>query len=370
MRVRTFCVAIAFLILAAQVSGEVHAANLVVHRRSSSVAPSFLQTQGTLIVNEQGTTVNLCGAAFMGYEFGAFDSHTYADYQKIASLGYNVVRLPIAWSFVEPEQGRYDSRYLKNIDRDIAWAKSLNLYVVLDMHQYYWSPTFRTDGNGFGNGMPTWMTSKYDSGKEGRLSSITDFWASDSLRGKFKQMWQFVASRYANEPAIAGYDLLNEPPAGSTSIDTFLGTTLPRFYEETASAIRQVDSRHMLFFEPPLEAQHMQVKISANNVVFAPHFYYLAFEGSYNGAISTLEWHLNSQTQGLQVPVWIGEFGIETKTQGYQSWIADSLGLFSKYHVAGWSWWTYWKDDSISMCLAHSDGSLRTELTTLLAPTS
>lgn len=362
-------IAIALLFLSMQTITQVYATNasLTVRRR---VGLSFLHTEGTLIVDDQGGVVDLRGTSFMGYEFGAVGSHTYADYQKIVSLGFNVVRLPIAWAFVEPNEGRYDERYLQYVDQDIAWAKSLNLYIVLDMHQFCWSPTFKTDGTGFGNGMPTWMTSKYDSSQEGRLSSITDFWASDSLRAEFRQMWQHVASRYKDETALAGYDLLNEPPAGSTSIDTFLGTTLPRFYEETASAIRQVDSRHMLFFEPPLEAQHMQVKISADNVVFAPHFYFLAFEESYNGAISALEWDLNSQTQGLQVPVWIGEFGIETKTQGYQSWIADSLGLFSKYHVAGWSWWTYWKDDSISMCLAHSDGSLRMELTTLLAPTS
>jgi endoglycosylceramidase len=325
-----------------------------------------LHTQGTLIVNEQDTIVSLRGAAFMGYEFGALNSHSYADYQKLAGLGFNVARLSVAWAYIEPKPGRYDTQYLSYVDQDIAWAKSLGLYIVLDMHQVYWSSQFKTDDGNIGNGMPIWMTGNYSSDQEGRLSSVTNFWESPLLRERFQLMWQFVASRYVNEPTVAGYDLLNEPPAGNISIDEFVNTTLPQFYLDTIAAVRQVDPKHMIFYEPPWEAPDRQVKIAADNIVFAPHFYFLALGDEYDGPISTLEWYISRQTQGLQVPVWIGEFGAYTKTQGYQNWIRDAMSLFDKYHVVGWSWWTYYKDDDNSMCLAYSNGTLRTELTTLL----
>ena len=325
-------------------------------------SPSFLQTKGNLIVDGKGTTIRLRGTNFMGYEFGTFQSHTYLDYQKIASLGFNIVRLPIAWSFIEPKRGRYDDSYLKYVDRDVAWAKSLNMYIVLDMHQYLWSNRF----NQYGNGMPSWMVANYPADDSGRLSSITNFWSNSTLRNGFKRMWQYVASRYKNEPTIIGYDILNEPSAGRLNLDNFIATVLPKFYQETITAIRMVDSKHIIFYETPLEAQHRQVKLSASKIVFAPHFYFLALGTSYDGPLSTLEWALNSQTQGMTIPVWIGEFGIDTKTQNYQNWIKDTLGLFNKYNV-GWAYWTYWKDDNITMGLAHSDGTLRMEITNLLS---
>lgn len=312
IRITTFCIVVVFLIFA-QGGSQVYAANLVVSRRSSS-ALSFLHTQGTLIVNEQDKIVSLMGTAFMGYEFGALGYHRYADYQTLASLRFNVVRLPVAWAYIEPEPGRYDTQYLSYVDQDIAWAKSLGLYIVLDMHQNYWSSQFKTDDGKIGNGMPTWMTGNYSSDQEGRLSSVTNFWKSPLLQQRFQLMWQFVASRYVNEPAVAGYDLLNEPPAGCISIDEFVNTTLPQFYLDTIAAVRQVDPKHMIFYEPAFEAQHRQVEIAADNVVFAPHFYFLALGDKYDGPISTLEWNLASQTHGLGVPVWIGEFGIGTKT--------------------------------------------------------
>ena len=61
------------------------------------------------------------------------------DFAGIAEQGFNVVRLGISWSALEPERGELDAglssrRSTKAVDQ----AKEHGLYVVLDMHQDSW----------------------------------------------------------------------------------------------------------------------------------------------------------------------------------------------------------------------------------------
>ena len=49
--------------------------------------------------------------------------------------GYNVLRLQIEWSRLEPQYGKYDEAYLKQVDQQIAHAKANGIYIFLDMHQ-------------------------------------------------------------------------------------------------------------------------------------------------------------------------------------------------------------------------------------------
>jgi hypothetical protein len=51
-----------------------------------------------------------------------------------------------------------------------------------------------------------------------------------------------LASRYRDEPAVGGYNLLNEP--GDPT-----GKTVKSFYDRTVAAIREVDSRHIILLD-------------------------------------------------------------------------------------------------------------------------
>ena len=66
------------------------------------------------ILDEEGRTLILHGCNYMGMEFGWFE-HTPEDFERIAGWGFNVVRLPIAWHYLEPEQGIWDISYLEEI---------------------------------------------------------------------------------------------------------------------------------------------------------------------------------------------------------------------------------------------------------------
>jgi len=80
-------------------------------------------------------------------------------------------------------------------DSLIAWCRSNHMYVILDLHA---AP------GGQGN----------DLNISDRDPSKPSLWQSVANRQKTIAFWQKIATRYANEPTVGGYDILNEPNWG------------------------------------------------------------------------------------------------------------------------------------------------------------
>ncbi|MBN1342531.1 MAG: cellulase family glycosylhydrolase [Phycisphaerae bacterium] len=156
--------------------------------------------------------------------------HGPEDYARMRQWGFNCVRLLIIWAAIEPECGKYDEDYLRRMDERVAWAKAIGLYVLVDMHQDLWGE--KVPG---GDGAPGWAT--LDGGRphvhtsdhwgDAYLTSpmiqtaFDSFWSNKpgpdgvGIQDRFALAWQHVAKRYAEEPAVIGYDLLNEPFPGT-----------------------------------------------------------------------------------------------------------------------------------------------------------
>ncbi len=149
-----------------------------------------------------------------------------ADFERIHSWGMNAVRLCIFWEGLEPSPGVFDDAYLNRIAGLVAEAKAEGLYVLLDMHQDLYSRKF-------GDGAPLWAT--LDEGKpQVQVSDWNDayyvspavqtaldhFWADSKapdgmgLQEHYARVWQLVARRFKDEPAVLGYDMMNEPFPG------------------------------------------------------------------------------------------------------------------------------------------------------------
>jgi endoglycosylceramidase len=344
----------------------VQASTLKVRRRFGG---SFLRVSGTSIVDATGNAVMLRGASFSDYEYGITNTHHESDYQKMASWGFNVVRLQFGWSFLEPQPGKYDESYLAQyVDRDIAWAAKYGLYVILDMHQYEWSPYFTIRNNHpWTAGLPLWAVSGYPNTGEGQAHAKADFWnnlgpngavvseTNPSMQDRFAMMWKYVASRYVGESVIAGYDLINEPTACSSDdckfifydVSLFRTVALPAFYEKVADAIRTVDSDHILFWESDWGPHNSETTAPRRpNMVYSPHYpgwWKASFLDSYTGDKSALldavETILRFGADNSQ-PVWIGEWGICVEGTNVTQYIRD-LGDVMDTHGVGWSWWTY-----------------------------
>ncbi|MDR2753620.1 MAG: cellulase family glycosylhydrolase [Oscillospiraceae bacterium] len=147
-------------------------------------------------------------------------------FEQCNTLGFNVLRLCINWEFIEPAQGRYDEEYLRRIDAILALAAQYHVHVFLDMHQDMYSAF----GIGEGDGAPLWACVP-DGAERGHAKKVwaegyffskavhncfNHFWANDPVSGKglqahYAALWQMLARRYGDSPALLGFDVMNEP---------------------------------------------------------------------------------------------------------------------------------------------------------------
>jgi endoglycosylceramidase len=314
----------------------------------------WLHADGKWIKDEDGNIVLLRGCNYMGAEFGWF-GHEESDYARMKSWGFNVVRQPISWTYIEPSRGYYDESYLRYVDKLVAWCKKYGLYMVLDMHQWNWAPKFG------GNGLPEWAVAQWSTQEEAKIG----FWSNETLKGYFYEMWMYVAARYANESTIAAYDLFNEanPP--------YLADVFYEFYNNTIKAIRTIDPKHICMYMPPWGNTDPFKKINQPNLIFSTHLYTGGtWDGvtGYNGDINMLEEDMlrgyNKAVLEWNMPLWVGEFGVGSAATMAAEWTRDMLNLMDKYMI-GSAWWTYWKDEK-EMGLLYPDGKEKEMFTSIL----
>jgi endoglycosylceramidase len=299
----------------------------------------FLSTRGTSIVDSYGKPITLRGVNYLGYEHEDPELHQQYAYYKFWQLGFNVVRLPISWANLEPASGIFSMSYLTwFIDQDVQWAKAARVYIILDMHQYYWASRF----GGFG--APDWSVQGYPQNELGLRQAVSGFWTNTGLQEHFLSVWTQIAQHYANEPTIAGYDILNEPWIYTSIAPSLNATTVDAIYVKVVQAIRAVDRNHIIFLEPA-NLNTFKLPITTN-IVWSPHFYQLSFTSKYysqNFTLLELDFEAKYKlfVRGLNAPMWIGEFGAFMPDQtSRMKWAQDALKLFNGHNI-GWAWWAF-----------------------------
>src|SRR3954471_8144402 len=103
---------------------------------------------GGRIVDALGREVLLRGvnvnALAEYWQYGSFATTfplTGADADRISATGWNVVRLLVSWSRIEPAPGRYDEQYLDQVARAVQVLERRGVYSIVDFHQDAWGPT-------------------------------------------------------------------------------------------------------------------------------------------------------------------------------------------------------------------------------------
>ncbi len=198
------------------------------------IGQASLLTDGTRFADPQGRHVLLHGINVVNKDPGAgyFFDEGPALYTRLRSWGFNVVRLGVIWDGLEPEPGVYDEAYLGRLDRQIAWAKAHDLFVFLDMHQDLYSALYAdgapewatlTDGAPHVDLGGVWSDAYFTSPAVQR--ALDNFWdnapAADGvgIQDHYARAWAHLARRYAGEPTVLGYDIMNEPFPGSAAVE-------------------------------------------------------------------------------------------------------------------------------------------------------
>jgi endoglucanase len=177
--------------------------------------------------------------------------HDERDYERLKALGMNAVRFYVNYLTLESDEapGVLREDGFKWLDDNIQWAKNNGIYLVLNFH------------------VPPGGYQSLGAGKA--------LWRDAKMQERFIALWRAIALRYAKEPTIAGYDLLNEPVVDS-DIDQW-----KILAERSIKAIREVDPNHAIFVERVNAVggdwaendERNFFRVSDSNVVYEFHFY-------------------------------------------------------------------------------------------------
>jgi len=275
----------------------------------------------------------LIGAAGTTAFYDAWHANhcTKSDIDSLAAWGFNSVRLPMHYNLFtlpieqEPVAGAntWIDQGFTLTDSLIKWCAARHMYVILDLHA---AP-----------------------GGQGRDLAICDgdaskpsLWESDANRQKTIALWTKLATRYANEPWVGGYDLLNEPNWSFTTGGNQNGCTetnntpLRQIYVDLTAAIRAVDTKHIIIIEGNCWGNNYSgfMPVWDNNMVVSFHKYW-----SYND-LGSIQGMLDIRSQ-YNIPLWMGESGENSNT-----WFTDAIRLVEQNNI-GWCWWPLKKINSV-----------------------
>jgi endoglucanase len=190
----------------------------------------LISGRNILFAQQSPYGVNLSGLEFgQGNYPGTLGSTYYvptaAELNYYAGKGLKLIRLPFSWERVQPTLGgALDPTYLGLINSVVLAAATSNISIILDVHNYCRYPVNSSQGGPIINtsGGPT--------------------------IAQFGNLWRQLAQYFANQTAVWGYDLMNEPHDLGTAID---GTTNHWFpiAQAAIDSIRKVDTKHVIIVE-------------------------------------------------------------------------------------------------------------------------
>lgn len=326
-----------------------------------SMAGGFLRADGTRIVDERGEPVILRGVGLGGWmlqegymlempgagtqrsirarivdligeaKAEAFyqawrDNHvTKADIDALAAWGFNHVRLPMHYALYtapvseEPVTGQQTWREegFRRTDELLSWLKANGMTVVLDLHA---AP------GGQGN----------DVNIADRDPAAPSLWDDAANRDKMVALWRRLAERYKDEPAVAAYDILNEPNWGFHDAADRNGcresgnAPLRELLQRTTRAIREVDTRHIVIIEGNCWGNNYRGVLDEgpwdDNLVVSFHKYW---NGTGRDSIA----ELLALRDRWNVPLYLGETG-----ENSNDWYARTVALAEGEGI-GWAAW-------------------------------
>ena len=267
-------------------------------------ADGFYHVSGGQIVDGSGQPVVLKGISFDNCQWGnpssvdegAVNDHDAESYFELAAMGMGHVRFDMNYGLFEDDSapGVYKEEGFAWLDKNIAWAKAAGVRLILRMMHpqggYQASSSVMVDEDtenptsfNTSGGKPLWI----DIGSDGKpISGGTNY---QSLQQRLIDLWTAIAQRYADEPTIIGFDLVNEPVVPQLENKEATRNQWRDLAQRIANGIRTVDQNHIIFVEclitwfnadnyQATDWNHMsledtQVLIDDDNVVYEFHFY-------------------------------------------------------------------------------------------------
>lgn len=346
---------------------------------AAPVAP-WVHVQGNGFANAAGQPVVLRGVDQQGGAGKMSD-------QAAATLGANVVRVLVPWSSIEtaaPVAGvhTYSASQLAAVDAQVAWYQAHGINVLLDFHQFKWSPYFKQPG---AEGIPSWYYSVAQAGRfspdsDGLQQAMAAWWTDPVGQADYVAFVQTMEARYSGAPNVVGYELLNEPMVGSMGENHAAAQAVINWEAPVAAAMRAADPSRAIFFmlrgggDNGLLNADLSAFGGLTNMVLDLHDYYNGLYGSgftpddenwapswdathnqnftnYHGTEYAQEQNLQvaiNRTRALGIPLFIGEWGVQTQDSGAAAFQSQMLDLFNRYGLS-WARWDIGRNDPFTL---------------------
>ncbi|WVQ63130.1 uncharacterized protein L199_001281 [Kwoniella botswanensis] len=307
---------------------------------SGSVSSGYLQTSGSKIVDSDGNEVVLRGTNIGGWlvwedwmcgitdstnpdrfplntletRFGTDKANTLweawinnwltsDDFDNIANIGFNVIRLPFGFRNLYDASGNWRDDAFTHLDWAVAQAKSRGIYVILDFH--IWA------------------------GQQASYSAISENTDDgQSQRDAAGEIWKKVATHYLGESIIAAFDVINEPT----------GSYGNNLQQDLYDAVRSVDANRIIIHE---SISTDPSTYGWTNVVYSFHEYLMMgsdYDSNVQQYAESVQAYVDKWT-GYGIPSMLGEFMADGETLSY------ILNQANKYNLS----WLSWAHSTVNM---------------------
>ena len=269
------------------------------------------------------------------------------DIETLHRWGATLVRFQITrnWHKVNDNQdldeyGRWVDRRLNNLENVLRWCGARGMKVCIDLHAL--------PGGKWGN-------------REGQPLEMNMF-SDDRFADAFVDTWRRIATRFNGNPALYGYDLVNEP--------TQRGPVKHNYWDlqrRAAEAVREIDPDTPIVFAANLASKAPAFRylrpIAMDNVIYQAHVYLpngFTHQGVGGNSYGTPErplswpgrdpvtgetWNKDWLRKTLQpvrdfqlrhhARIFVGEFSAAAWAPGAENYLRDAISLFEEY---GWDW--------------------------------
>jgi endoglycosylceramidase len=289
-----------------------------------------------------------------------FPDFTEAEATRFEQLGFNVMRLPINWSGLEPHPEQYAEAFLQKIGVALDMARRHHFYVIIDMHQDAYSKEIGEDGQ------PLWAIvpppTQLLSGPSDDSRRLTDqvlragysFFedsppvnATDGrpLQSAYITAVQKIVARYLGNPAVLGYEAFNEPVL-------LYQTKLVAFHEAFADGVHAIDADAPILFEPISTRNQLDQSVIPGNPwshgpgSYAIHIYtgWFSMPDGHNWAsmdptvLAPSMAHGELERAAWGTPLFVTEFGCDQTVPQGPPWTSAELDLQDQYLASSTIW--------------------------------
>ena len=261
------------------------------------------------------------------------------NFKVLKQWNVNLMRLQLNTSIaIARDPVRYrkfiDGKIENVIPKVLDLGKKYGIYIILDLHTVP------------GTGNTRWNPCLFD----------------DAERvAEFVRIWERIAKKFRNHPALYGYDLINEP--NEQRPVKFSYWEVQRL---AAEAIRKIDPETPIYLESnhlcsPYTYTYLS-PLKLKNIIYEFHWYdpflytHTAYTSkdqsagrkmaSYPGIFYGAEWDFKSMRGRLirsirafqekhRARIFVGEFSARASAPGAERYLQDSIRIFEEF---GWDW--------------------------------